>query len=78
MHWRNSQSKAGIKCFGLDVFDVLAAELRESIKAYIPEIISLLSDSVFYVRRVGANALSKVSEHGKEASKYLACTLLMY
>jgi len=43
----------------------IKAELHESIKPTIPKIIALLSDSKWYVRRVGADALSKLSEQGQ-------------
>ena len=45
--------------------DVLAAEFRESIRPAIPQIIPLLSDSDFDVRKVGADALVKLSEQGE-------------
>ena len=64
MHCRNSQSKVRYKFFDLNDADVFVAEFRESIKPHIPEIISLLSDSVLDVRMVGADVLSKLSEQG--------------
>ena len=45
--------------------DVLAAEFRELIRPAIPQIISLLSDIDLDVRRVGADALVKLSEQGE-------------
>ena len=46
--------------------DVLIAEFRESIGRAISEIISLLNAGYWGVRMAGADALSKLSERGKE------------
>ena len=55
----------------MNLFDVLVAEFRESIKPAISMIISLLRDSDSYVRMVCADALSELSKHGK-VSKFLS------
>ena len=65
MHCRNSLSKVWYNFFDLDDADVFVAEFRESIRPVIPEIVSLLSDGERSVRIAGADALSKLSEHGK-------------
>jgi len=44
---------------------MIIAEFRESIRLVIPQIVPLLEDSKWYVRRAGAQALSKLSEQGK-------------
>ena len=49
----------------MNVVDVLVAEIRGSIGPHIPEIISLLSDSVLDVRKASADVLSKLSEQGE-------------
>ena len=49
----------------LYVANVIVAKFQESVRAYIPEIISLLSDCEQNVRIAGANALSKLSVQGK-------------
>jgi hypothetical protein len=43
----------------------MVAELRQSIGAAIPQVITLLSDDHSDVRTAGANVLSKFSEQGK-------------
>ena len=65
MHCQNSQSKVRYKFPDLDDADIFVAEYRESIRPAIPQIISLLSNSDSDVRRTGADALSKLSGHGK-------------
>jgi HEAT repeat protein len=40
-------------------------ELRESIRAAIPQIIALLNDSEWDVRRAGTDILAKLSQRGK-------------
>ena len=47
------------------IVDVLVAEFRESFKPAIPQIIALLSDKEWIVRRAGADTLSRLSEQGK-------------
>jgi hypothetical protein len=42
----------------------IAAEFQESIKTFIPQILSLLTGTNRDVRAAGAAALSKLSEHG--------------
>ena len=66
MHWRNSQSKVRYKFSDLNYIEVLVAEFREPIKPYVPEIVSLLSDSVLEVGIGDADdALSKISDQCK-------------
>ena len=66
-----------VKISDLNVVDVLVlAEYRESIRPAIPEIIDLLSHEELDVCEVAADALSKLSEHGK-TSNFLTRTLLM-
>ena len=60
-----SEQRKISKIFVPNVADVLVAEFRESISPAIPEIIPLLSHSDLNVRRVAADALSKLSEQGK-------------
>ena len=48
----------------LKVVDVLVAEFRVTIEPVIPEITDLLSHGELNVRRAGADALSRLSEHG--------------
>ena len=59
-----------VKISDLNVVDVLLAEFRESIRPAIPRIIDLLSHGELNVRGAAADALSKLSEHGK-VSKFL-------
>jgi len=42
----------------------IIAEFRESLGPVIQQIVTLLSDNKWYVRTVGADALSKLSEQG--------------
>ena len=51
----------------MNVIDVLVAEFRESIRPHIPEIISLLSDSVLDVRRAGADAFDALVAEFRES-----------
>ena len=44
---------------------LFVAEFRKLIRAAIPQIITLLSDSAPYAHSGGADALAKLSEHGK-------------
>ena len=60
-----SEQRKISKIFVPNVADVLVAEFRESISPAIPEIIPLLSHSDLNVRRVAADALSKLSEQKK-------------
>jgi len=64
-HCRNSQNKVGIEFSDLSVVHVLVDEYRESIRPAIPQIIALLGDSNWYVRKAGADTLSKLSEQGR-------------
>ena len=48
--------------FDLNVFNVLVAEFRRSIRPAIPHIIAFLSHGDFNDCRAGADALSKLSE----------------
>jgi hypothetical protein len=77
IHCQNSQSKVRYQFSDLNVVDVLVAELRESIRPAIPQIISLLSDSELNVRMAGADALAKLSGQGKVLN-FLGYMLLMF
>ena len=47
---------------------LLDAEFRELVRHAIPQVIALLSHRELNVRRVGADALSKLSEQGNISS----------
>ena len=47
---------------------LFVAEFQESIRAYIPEVISLLSHSLLYFRCAGADILVKLSEQASANS----------
>jgi hypothetical protein len=49
----------------LNIVHVLLAEFWKSITRHIPEIISLLSNSMSGVRTEGADALAKLSKQGR-------------
>ena len=69
-HCQTSQSKVKYKFSDLSDTNVFIAEFRESIRPAIPEIISLLSDSVSDVRITGEDVLLKLSQQGR-VSKFL-------
>ena len=73
--------QGNISCFWHKHFwctnTLLVAEFRELTRPAIRQIIALLSHSESRVRRAGAVALSKLSEHGNTSS-YLTWTSLMY
>ena len=50
---------------GLNVIDILIAEFHASVTPAIPQIIGFLDDTNSDVRRVGVDALAKLSEQGK-------------
>lgn len=61
----------------LNVIDVLVAPYRASVRPAIPEIIGFLVDTDKDVRKMGVDALAKLSEQG-EVSNFPTCLLLMY
>jgi HEAT repeat protein len=71
-----SEQGKNIKYSGLALLMSTVAEFRESIGSTIPQIITFLSDSDSNIRLAGAEALSKLSEQGKN-NKYSSLALLM-
>lgn len=68
MRYRNSQDTVRYQISDLidqGVNVLVLAEFREPIRHAIPEIIDLLWDKELNIRRAGADALSKLLEHGK-------------
>jgi HEAT repeat protein len=59
----SEQGTISVQC-AVQSLNIVAAELRASIKAFIPQIIDLLNDNDAEIRGVGANTLAQLSGQG--------------
>ena len=55
----------------------IVAEFQDSIMCAIPDIVSFLSNSSWPVREAGADALSKLSDHGRSVNSLASSLVLL-